>query len=66
MRHKYATPAVILARAPLAEAGMLATLLTSEFGLIRARAEGALTRIKATPSLSRDLADIIERALAAY
>ena len=41
MRHKYATPAVILARAPLAEAGMLATLLTSEFGLIRARAEGA-------------------------
>jgi DNA repair protein RecO (recombination protein O) len=41
MRHKYATPAVILARSPLAEAGMFATLLTSEFGLIRAAATGA-------------------------
>jgi aminopeptidase N len=32
----------------------------------RALAEAALTRIKATPSLSRDLADIVERALAPY
>ncbi len=31
----------------------------------RAKAEAALTRIKAAPSLSRDLADIVERALAA-
>jgi aminopeptidase N len=31
----------------------------------RAKAEAALQRIKATPSLSRDLADIVERALAA-
>ena len=31
----------------------------------RARAEAALKRIKAAPGLSRDLADIIERALAA-
>ena len=31
----------------------------------RALAEAALKRIKAAPSLSRDLADIVERALAA-
>ncbi|MGB8576942.1 MAG: aminopeptidase N C-terminal domain-containing protein, partial [Pseudolabrys sp.] len=31
----------------------------------RARAEAALKRIKAAPGLSRGLADIIERALAA-
>jgi aminopeptidase N len=31
----------------------------------RTRAEAALTRIKRTPGLSRDLADIVERALAA-
>ena len=31
----------------------------------RTKAEAALTRIKAAPSLSRDLADIVERALAA-
>jgi aminopeptidase N len=30
----------------------------------RARAEGALRRVKATPSLSRDTGDIVERALA--
>ncbi len=30
----------------------------------RAKAQAALTRIKATPHLSRDLADIVERALA--
>jgi len=40
MRHKYATPAIVLSRTPLSEAGMLATLITTEFGLIRARAEG--------------------------
>ncbi|MEK7602586.1 MAG: recombination protein O N-terminal domain-containing protein [Patescibacteria group bacterium] len=40
MRHKYSTEALVLSRTPLAEAGMLVTLLTSEFGLIRARAEG--------------------------
>ncbi|MGE5541297.1 MAG: DNA repair protein RecO [Bacillota bacterium] len=40
MRHKYATPALVLARVPIAEAGMLVTLLTPELGLIRARAEG--------------------------
>jgi len=31
----------------------------------RAKAQAALERIKATPALSRDLADIVERALAA-
>ncbi len=31
----------------------------------RGKAEAALKRIKATPGLSRDLADIVERALAA-
>ncbi|MES2668419.1 MAG: recombination protein O N-terminal domain-containing protein [Patescibacteria group bacterium] len=40
MRHKYETEAIVLARAPLAEAAALVTLLTAEFGLIRARAEG--------------------------
>lgn len=40
MRHKYATPGMVLARSPLSEAGMLITLLTPELGLIRARAEG--------------------------
>lgn len=40
MRHKYTTEALVLARYPLKEAGILATLLTREFGLIHARAEG--------------------------
>ena len=40
MRHKYSTEALVLARTPLSEAGMLVTLLTPELGLIRARAEG--------------------------
>ena len=40
MRHKYTTEALVLARYPLKEAGVLATLLTKEFGLIHARAEG--------------------------
>lgn len=40
MRHKYSTQAVVLARNPLAEAGMLVTLLTPSLGLIRARAQG--------------------------
>lgn len=40
MRHKYSTQALVLSRTPLSEAGMLVTLLTSEFGIIRARAEG--------------------------
>lgn len=40
MRHKYTTSGVVLARTPLAEAGVLVTVLTSELGLVRARAEG--------------------------
>lgn len=40
MRHKYVTRAIVLARAPLAESASLITLLTEEFGLVRARAEG--------------------------
>lgn len=40
MRHKYATQALVLARTPLSEAGMLMTLLTPDLGIIRARAEG--------------------------
>jgi len=31
----------------------------------RMKAEAALTRIKGAPGLSRDLADIVERAMAA-
>lgn len=40
MRHKYTTDALVLARTPLAESASLVTLLTEEFGLVRARAEG--------------------------
>ena len=40
MRHKYTTEALVLARHPLKEAGMLTALLTKEFGLIHARTEG--------------------------
>lgn len=40
MRHRYETGAVVLARAPLAEAATLVTLLTREFGVLHARAEG--------------------------
>jgi len=40
MRHKYATRALVLSRQPLAESAVLVTLLTSEFGIVRARAEG--------------------------
>jgi len=40
MRHKYVTRAVVLQRSPLSEAATLVTLITSDLGLIRARAEG--------------------------
>ncbi len=40
MRHKYDTQGLVLARTPIAEAGMLVTVLTPDLGLIRARAEG--------------------------
>ncbi len=40
MRHKYVTSSIVLARTPLAESASLVTLLTDEFGLICARAEG--------------------------
>ncbi|MDQ1299772.1 MAG: repair protein RecO [Patescibacteria group bacterium] len=40
MRHKYVTAALVLARTPFKESAALVTLLTEEFGLVRARAEG--------------------------
>jgi recombinational DNA repair protein (RecF pathway) len=40
MRHKYSTAAIALARSPLSEASALVTLLTGEFGIIRARSQG--------------------------
>jgi DNA repair protein RecO len=40
MRHKYASPAIVLSRTPLSEASALITLLTPEVGLVRARAQG--------------------------
>ncbi len=40
MRHKYTTAAITLAHLPLAEASSLVTLLTGEFGMIRARSQG--------------------------
>lgn len=41
MRHKYTTRAVVLGRLPHGEANLLITLLTQDFGLIRARSQGA-------------------------
>jgi DNA repair protein RecO len=40
MRHKYSTRAIIFGRTPLADASAGVVLLTEEFGLIRARAQG--------------------------
>jgi recombinational DNA repair protein (RecF pathway) len=40
MRHKYSTAGIVLHRTPLSEASSLVTLLTSDVGLIRARAQG--------------------------
>lgn len=40
MRHKYDTRAIVLARSPLAEESALVTLLTSDLGLVRVRAQG--------------------------
>lgn len=41
MRHKYSTRALVLARTPSGEESITASLLTEEFGLIRARSQGA-------------------------
>ncbi len=40
MRHKYVTRAIVLQRYPARESGLTLTLLTEDFGLVRARAEG--------------------------
>jgi len=40
MRHKYATEAIVLGKTPLGEASALVSLVTSELGLVRARAQG--------------------------
>jgi DNA repair protein RecO len=40
MRPRYGTEALVLARSPLAEASALLYLLTNEFGLVKARAQG--------------------------
>lgn len=40
MRHKYVSRAIVLARNESREYGLTLTLLTEEFGLVRARAEG--------------------------
>lgn len=40
MRHKYVSRAIVLARNESREYGLALTLLTEEFGLVRARAEG--------------------------
>jgi DNA repair protein RecO len=41
MRHKYSTRALVLARTPSGEESITASLLTEDFGLIRARSQGA-------------------------
>ncbi len=40
MRHKYVTRAVVLGRGAARESGLMLTLLTEDFGLVRAKAEG--------------------------
>jgi DNA repair protein RecO len=40
MRHKYATPGIILSRAPQAEASLTVAVLSEDFGLVRARVQG--------------------------
>lgn len=40
MRPRYGTPGIVLARSSLAEASALVSILTPEFGLVRARAQG--------------------------
>jgi len=40
MRHKYETRGIVLSRFPLGEGNALVTLLTSDIGLVRARAQG--------------------------
>ena len=40
MHHKYVTESIVLTRHPLTEASSLITLLTAEFGVVRARAQG--------------------------
>jgi len=44
MRHKYATRAIVLGRTPVGEESLSASLLTEDFGLIRARSQGARKR----------------------
>ncbi len=40
MRHKYSTPAIVLARYPIAEGSAACLLLTPELGLVRVRVQG--------------------------
>ena len=40
MRHKYTSAAIVLTHSPLSEASSLVTLLTGDFGVIRARSQG--------------------------
>lgn len=40
MRPNYVTPAIVLSRTSIGEASALVTLLTADFGLLRARAQG--------------------------
>lgn len=44
MRHKYSTRAIVLGRTPVGEESLSASLLTEDFGLIRARSQGARKR----------------------
>lgn len=44
MRHKYSTRAIVLGRVPVGEESLSALLFTEDFGLIRARSQGARKR----------------------
>ncbi|HUQ30089.1 MAG TPA: DNA repair protein RecO [Candidatus Paceibacterota bacterium] len=60
MRHKYQTRAIVLGRSPLGEANALITLLTSDLGLVRVRAQGIR---KSSAKLASALATFSESEL---
>ncbi len=53
MRHKYETRGIVLSRSPLGEASAFVTLLTSELGVVRVRAQGVrVPGAKLAPALT--------------
>lgn len=57
MRARYNTTGIVLARTPLAEASALIHILTEEFGLVRARAQGVRGQGAKLASATQTLAE---------